>query len=57
MCIGDIVNNIFVAKNAGTYVIAVLTGAQNEEVLKSENPDAIIDDVTALPSLLDDFID
>jgi HAD superfamily hydrolase (TIGR01509 family) len=57
VCIGDTVNDILAAKNAGTYVIAVLTGAQNEEVLRSENLDAIIDDVTALPSLLDQFVD
>jgi HAD superfamily hydrolase (TIGR01549 family) len=53
VCIGDTVNDILAAKNAGTYVISVLTGAQNEEVLRSENPDAIIDNVSVLPSLLE----
>ena len=55
ICVGDTVNDILAAKNAGTYVVAVLTGAQNKEVLSREQPDAIIKDITALPSLLDKF--
>jgi phosphoglycolate phosphatase len=57
VCIGDTVNDILAAKNAGTYVIAVLTGAQTEEILRHEHPDAIIEDITALPSLLDEIVD
>lgn len=57
VCVGDTVNDIIAAKNAGTYVIAVLTGAQTEEVLRSEQPDSIINDITVLPSLLDKFDD
>ena len=56
VCIGDTVNDILAAKRAGTYVIAVLTGAQTEEVLGLEQPDAIIDSLTALPSLLDEIV-
>jgi HAD superfamily hydrolase (TIGR01509 family) len=52
ICVGDTVNDILAAKNAGTYVIAVLTGAQNEEVLRREQPDAIVNDVTELPTIL-----
>lgn len=55
VCVGDTVNDILAAKNAGTYVISVLTGAQSENVLKNELPDSIINDITALPSLLDKF--
>jgi len=55
ICVGDTVNDINAAKNAGTYVIAVLTGAQSENVLKNELPDFIINDITALPSLLNKF--
>jgi len=57
VCVGDTVNDILAAKNAGTYVIAVLTGAQTEDVLRREHPDAIINDINALPSLLDRFDD
>ncbi len=57
ICVGDTVNDILAAKNAGTYVIAVLTGAQTEDVLRREQPDAIINDINALPSLLDKFDD
>ena len=57
VCVGDTVNDILAAKNAGTYVIAVLTGAQTEDVLRREQPYAIINDITALPSLLDKFDD
>ncbi|MFX1520624.1 MAG: HAD family hydrolase [Promethearchaeota archaeon] len=57
ICVGDTVNDILAAKNAGTYVIAVLTGAQTEKALRSENPDAIINNITALPSVLDKFAD
>ena len=55
ICVGDTVNDILAAKNAGTYVIAVLTGAQSENVLKKELPDSVINDITALPSLSDKF--
>jgi HAD superfamily hydrolase (TIGR01549 family) len=53
ICVGDTVNDILAAKNAGTYVIAVLTGAQTKEVLRRKKPDAIIKDINELPSLLD----
>ncbi len=53
VCVGDTVNDILAAKSAGTYVIAVLTGAQTQEVLKREQPDAIIKDITILPSVLE----
>jgi HAD superfamily hydrolase (TIGR01549 family) len=55
VCVGDTVNDILASKNAGTYSIAVLTGAQSENVLKNELPDYIINDITALPSLLNKF--
>lgn len=55
ICVGDTVNDILASKNAGTYSIAVLTGAQTEDVLRLEKPDAIIKDITELPSLLDKF--
>jgi pyrophosphatase PpaX len=57
ICVGDTVNDIIAAKNAGTYVIAVLTGAQNEKVLRSKQPDAIIEEITVLPSLLNKFVE
>jgi len=57
VCVGDTVNDILAAKNAGTYIIAVLTGAQAEDMLRNEQPDSIINDITALPSLLDKFDD
>ncbi len=57
ICVGDTVNDILAAKNAGTFVFAVLTGAQKEEVLSREQPDAIIKDLTVVPSLLEKFSD
>ncbi len=55
ICVGDTVNDILAAKNAGTLVIAVLTGAQNKDVLRRRKPDAIIKGINELPSLLDKF--
>lgn len=50
--VGDTVVDIQEGKNAGAWTVAVLTGSQSEEQLKSVNPDYIIKSVKDIPSLL-----
>ena len=50
--VGDTTADIEEGKNAGCRTVAVLTGTQTEETLKSANPDFILDSVARLPELL-----
>lgn len=54
--IGDTPNDILCAKHFGAKCVAVLTGRnQTEEILKKENPDVIINDLTDTKKLLEIF--
>ena len=55
VCVGDTVNDILAARAAGTCVVSVLTGPQDEDALLRAKPDAVIPDVTHLPGVLRDF--
>lgn len=49
--VGDTVVDILEGKNAGTWTVAVLSGTQSEDELKSVNPDFIVARVNELPKL------
>ncbi|MBW1802826.1 MAG: HAD family hydrolase, partial [Deltaproteobacteria bacterium] len=50
--VGDAVVDIRAGKAAGTMTIGVLTGVDDHESLKAENPDALIDSVADLKDIL-----
>jgi HAD superfamily hydrolase (TIGR01549 family) len=49
--VGDTVVDIRAGKTAGTMTVGVLTGVDDYESLKAEDPDAILDSVAALKEL------
>lgn len=52
--IGDTVADIEEGRNAGVWTVAVLTGTQGEERLRSASPDFVLSSVADLPNLLSD---
>lgn len=50
--IGDTINDIRFAKNAGVKIACVTTGPQSRELLEKEEPDYIIDNLMELPKLI-----
>ena len=50
--IGDTINDIRMAKNAGVLSIAVKTGAQSNKELEKENPDFLIDDFSKIVDVI-----
>ena len=51
--VGDHYNDILAAKAANMHAVGVLSGSQNRDGLAFYHPDAVLDDVNALPSWLD----
>lgn len=50
--VGDTVNDIKMAKNAGCKSVAVKTGAQDNKLLEQEEPDYFINDFSELENVL-----
>ena len=55
LMIGDTSWDLEMARNAGCASVAVLSGAQTEELLLEEAPLALLPDLTSLPSFLSGF--
>jgi len=52
MYIGDTINDIRMAKNANIISIAVKTGTQNNNLLKKENPDYLLNNFSELKQII-----
>lgn len=50
--VGDTVNDVKMAKNAGVFSVAVKTGAQSNSDLEREHPDYFFDDFTDLKDVI-----
>ena len=53
MYVGDTVNDVRMAKNAGVISVAVKTGAQDNAKLKQEQPDYLLNDFSELLTIID----
>jgi len=51
--VGDSVSDVRAGKAAGSKTVAVLSGIFSRQELAKENPDLIIEDVTALPNFIE----
>lgn len=55
LMVGDTVHDLRMAANAGVDAVAVVSGAQGRELLEPLGPVAVLDDVRALPTWLDEL--
>jgi len=51
--VGDATSDLKAGKSAGAFAVGVLTGLQDADQLRKENPDAIIEKITDLAAILE----